>query len=126
LHPERIADRFASSLLMPAYIFAPIARAHSKTDFQTVRAMAESFDTSQTATAIRLVEDRHFVACLVWHGRQGQKGFACSPHPPGPPSLLGRTITDPRPSINLPRFAVSQWCRSCLGHDARFVFAKAA
>src|SRR5438105_3343250 len=27
LNPERIADRFASSLLMPAYIFAPIARA---------------------------------------------------------------------------------------------------
>jgi hypothetical protein len=82
LHPERIADRFASSLLMPAYIFGPIARASPKSDFQTVRAMAETFDTSRTATAIRLVEDRHFVACLVCHGRQGRKWFTRSPDVP--------------------------------------------
>lgn len=82
LHPERIADRFASSLLMPAYLFRPIARAYPKADFQTVRAIADTSDTSRTATAIRLVEDRHFVACLVCHSSQGRKWFTRSPEVP--------------------------------------------
>lgn len=82
LHPERVADRFASSLLLPAYIFRPIARAYPKADFQTVRAIADTFETSRTATAIRLVEARHFVACLVCHGLRGRKWFTRSPEVP--------------------------------------------
>ena len=82
LHPERVADRFASSLLLPAYIFRPIARAYPKADFQTVSAIADTFDASRTATAIRLVENRHFVACLVCHGLRGRKWFTRSPEVP--------------------------------------------
>lgn len=82
LNPERIAERFASSLLMPAYLFRPIARAYPKVEFQTIRAIAQIFDTSRTATAIRLIEDRQFVACLVCHGRQGRKWFTRSPDVP--------------------------------------------
>jgi Zn-dependent peptidase ImmA (M78 family) len=66
LGSERAADRFASSLLMPEYLFRPAARAHPKVSFQTVRSIAELFDTSTTATAIRLVEDRYFPAVLIW------------------------------------------------------------
>jgi hypothetical protein len=80
--PERVADSYAAQLLMPAYIFDPIARSHPKATFQTVTAIADLFDTSITATAIRLVEGRHFPAVLVCHGSQGRKWFTRSPDVP--------------------------------------------
>jgi hypothetical protein len=82
LSRERAADRFASSLLMPEFILRPIARAYPKADFQTVRAIADNFDTSVTATAIRLTEGRYFTAVLVCHGPEGRKWFARSPDVP--------------------------------------------
>jgi IrrE N-terminal-like domain len=82
LGSERAADRFASSLLMPEYLFRPAARAHPKVSFQTVRSIAELFDTSTTATAIRLVEDRYFPAVLICHDLHGRKWFARSPDVP--------------------------------------------
>ena len=82
MNPEKVADRFASSLLMPDYLFRPIARAFTKADFNTVREIADQFGTSNTATAIRLVEDNYFVACLVCHGCDGRKWFARSSEVP--------------------------------------------
>jgi Zn-dependent peptidase ImmA (M78 family) len=78
LSSERIADRFASSLLMPEFLFRPIARHFSKIDFEAVRKIADAFDTSITATAMRLVEAGYFVGCLVCHGSRGRKWFARS------------------------------------------------
>jgi hypothetical protein len=77
-----VADSYAAQLLMPAYIFDPIARSNPKATFQTVAATADLFDTSITATAIRLVEGRHFPAVLVCHGPKGRKWFARSPDIP--------------------------------------------
>jgi uncharacterized protein DUF955 len=79
---ERIADSYAAQLLMPAYIFDPIARAHPKLVFQTVSTIADVFETSVTATAIRLVEGRHSPAILVCHGPKGRKWFTRSPDVP--------------------------------------------
>jgi hypothetical protein len=79
---ERRADAYAAQLLMPAYIFDPIARSYPKETFQTVTAIADLFDTSITATAIRLVEGRHFPAVLVCHGPQERKWFTRSPDIP--------------------------------------------
>lgn len=78
LSPERVADRFASNLLMPDYLFQPIARRFAKIDFEAVRKIADAFDTSRTATAIRLVEAGYFMGCLVCHGSRGRKWFARS------------------------------------------------
>jgi hypothetical protein len=82
LGPERVADRFASSLLMPDYIFRPVASAHRRTTFEAVRAIADIFATSRTATAIRLVEGSYFTGCLVCHEPHGRKWFARSPDVP--------------------------------------------
>lgn len=79
---ERVADSYAAQLLMPTYIFDPIARSYPKATFQTVTAIADLFDTSMTATAIRLVEGRHFPAVLVCHGPKGRKWFTRSPEIP--------------------------------------------
>ncbi|MCI0599895.1 MAG: ImmA/IrrE family metallo-endopeptidase [Beijerinckiaceae bacterium] len=77
--PERIADMYAAELLMPNYLFRPIARQYSKLTFKTITTIAEAFQASNTATAIRLVEGDYFPALLVCHGLQGRKWFARAP-----------------------------------------------
>jgi len=76
LSPERIADGYAADLLMPRYLFKPAARVYPKLNFKTVSELASAFDASITATAIRLVEDRHSPALLVCHGKGGRKWFS--------------------------------------------------
>jgi hypothetical protein len=80
--PERVADIYAADLLMPHYLFRPAARQQSKLTFAAVNALAGIFNTSQTATAIRLVEGDHSPALLVCHGSQGRKWFVRAPSVP--------------------------------------------
>ena len=82
LSPERVADGFAADLLMPAYLFKPFARQHAKLTFNAVNSLAEIFNTSQTATAVRLVESDHAPALLVCHGPKGRKWFTRAPSVP--------------------------------------------
>ncbi|MEN2989346.1 ImmA/IrrE family metallo-endopeptidase [Tistrella sp. BH-R2-4] len=82
LSPERVADGFAAHLLMPAYLFKPLARQHGRLTFKAVNALAEAFRTSQTATAIRLVESDHAPALLICHGAKGRKWFTRAPSVP--------------------------------------------
>jgi hypothetical protein len=80
---ERTADNYAAQLLMPGYLLQPIARAHPKLTFQTIRTIADTFETSLTCTAIRLVESRHSPAILTCHGPNGRKWFTRSTDVPG-------------------------------------------
>jgi hypothetical protein len=79
---ERLADAYAADLLLPRYLFVPLSRQHAKLSFRAVRDLADLFDTSLTATAIRFVESRHSPAMLVCHGHQGRKWFTRSPDVP--------------------------------------------
>jgi hypothetical protein len=76
MSPERIANNYAADLLMPRYLFAPIARSFSKLNFKTVDDIAGIFHTSRPAAAIRLVEHGHSPAVLVCHASGGRKWFA--------------------------------------------------
>jgi len=80
--PERIADGYAADLLMPGYLFRPLAQAQKKLNFTAIKALADAFDSSQTATAIRLVETDHTPSMLVCHGPKGRKWFVRSPSVP--------------------------------------------
>ncbi len=82
LASERLADSYAADLLMPAYLFRPLALQQSKLDFKAVGILAETFKTSQTATAIRLVEGDHSPALLVCHSLQKRKWFIKAPSIP--------------------------------------------
>ena len=82
LSPERVADGYAGDLLMPKYIFRPLARAYAKLTFKAVAALSDAFRTSQTATAIRLVESDHTPAILVCHGPKGRRWFTKAPSVP--------------------------------------------
>jgi hypothetical protein len=76
--PEARANQFAANLLMPEFMFRPIARSHPMT-FDTVNDLAKEFQTSRTATAIRLVEIGSYPAMLVCYGMGGRRW-----HIPGP------------------------------------------
>lgn len=61
---ERRANEFASELLLPVYLFDPLARNRSL-DLETVRDLADTFQTSLTATAIKLVRRGSYPAVLA-------------------------------------------------------------
>jgi hypothetical protein len=82
LEPERVANTYAADLLMPNYMFQPIARQYAKLNFKTVNALSEIFETSKTATGFRLITSDHSPALLVCHGRNGRKWFVRSPSVP--------------------------------------------
>ena len=77
--PERLADAYAADLLMPHYLFQPLAREQGKLTFKAVNALADTFNTSLTATAIRLVESDHSPALLIRHGMRGRRWFTRAP-----------------------------------------------
>jgi Zn-dependent peptidase ImmA (M78 family) len=82
LSPERVANNYAADLLMPHYLFRPLARQHAKLTFKAVSVLAETFATSHTATAIRLVQSDHSPVLLVCHGPNGRKWFTRAPSVP--------------------------------------------
>ncbi len=73
-NPERRANRYATELLLPDFMFAPRARNRPIT-FQTVQELASEFKTSLTATAIRLVELGSFPAMIVCNGLERRHWF---------------------------------------------------
>ncbi len=80
--PERVADGFASDLILPHYLFKPLARQRKRLTFKIVAELAATFSASITATAIRLVEADIFPALVICHGPQGRKWFARAPMVP--------------------------------------------
>lgn len=82
LSPERVADGYAADLLMPYYLFKPLARQQGKPSLKAVVALADMFDASKQAAAIRLVESDLIPALIVCHGPLGRKWFARAPSVP--------------------------------------------
>ena len=76
--PERIADGFASDLLLPRYILDPLLRKMKRPSLAVVRELAARFGTSLTATTIKMMEANHFPMMLVCHGESGRRWFDAS------------------------------------------------
>jgi Zn-dependent peptidase ImmA (M78 family) len=74
-NPETRANRYASDLLMPDFMFKPRATALKTVDFETVKSLAQVFETSLTATAIRLVERGPLPSILVCSSGEGIEWF---------------------------------------------------
>jgi Zn-dependent peptidase ImmA (M78 family) len=79
---ERIADGYAADLLMPSYLFKPAALRLKKVTFSAVTELANLFQTSRTATALRLVGVGPEPAMLICHGPEGRKWFNRGPDVP--------------------------------------------
>ncbi len=110
-HFEHTADAYASQLLMPGYLFDDLAKPRKLT-FQTIETLAGEFETSITATAIRLVAGGHSPSILICHGPQGRKWFARSPGVPDrwfpqdqldPESFAFDVLFGKRPNNSMPR-----------------------
>ena len=80
-NPERRANQYAADLLLPQKMFSPRAKNREIT-FATVRDLAHLFETSVTATAIRLVEFGSFPAMIVCNDRVGRRWFRPGPDVP--------------------------------------------
>lgn len=74
---ESVANMYASDLLLPAHMFKPVANKKAAT-FETVRALADSFQTSLTATSIRLVQHGSFPSMVICSNAAGRKWFVRS------------------------------------------------
>lgn len=93
LDPERQADRFSADLLMPAYLFRPVADSLKKMTMDGAEKLSEIFDVSLTTAAVRLLELGPAPAMLVCHGPQGRRWFRRHPDLPEtffPPKELDR------------------------------------
>lgn len=81
-NPEHNANRYSADLLLPGSMFAIRAKNRPIT-LETVRDLSESFQTSLTATAIRLVELGSFPAMIVCNEKQGcRRWFVRNPDVP--------------------------------------------
>ena len=75
---EGVANRYAAELLLPQYLFQPLVKKRPVT-FETVRWLAEQFETSITATAIRAIQLTDCHAVLICSSDQGRQWFELSP-----------------------------------------------
>jgi hypothetical protein len=71
-NPERRANAFAAELLLPERMFLPVARSLPLT-LATVHSLAATFETSLTATAIRLIQVGPQPAMVVCSTRAGKR-----------------------------------------------------
>jgi hypothetical protein len=77
-HREKVADDFASRLLLPDFLIEPRARLIRRLTFAEVAKLGAEFRVSKTATARRLVEMNLFPCLLVGYGRRGRRWFTKS------------------------------------------------
>ena len=70
---EAAANSFAGKLLLPTYLLEPLAKQHRKFDFHTIGQIADEFDTSLTATAIRILESRLAPLMLISYTQLARK-----------------------------------------------------
>ncbi|MFN0120868.1 MAG: ImmA/IrrE family metallo-endopeptidase [Blastocatellia bacterium] len=80
-NPEKRANRFARELLIPARMFRDMAQ-DRPLNFETVRYLAKTFQTSLTATALRLVELGDTPAMLVCYNRHRRVWYVTAANVP--------------------------------------------
>ena len=116
VNTEERANRYATDLLLPRTMFAPLAQ-NKPITFTTVLELAKIFQMSQTATAIRLVELGSYPAIVYCTKGSRRKWFARSPDfldniwPrdwPGTGSLAHQIISGAE-RVNPRRVPVSEW-----------------
>tara|TARA_R100000789_G_scaffold22040_2_gene24739 strand:- start:226 stop:990 length:765 start_codon:yes stop_codon:yes gene_type:complete len=78
-YAERLADEYAASLLMPRYLFNPLACQFQKPTIKTIESLQGVFHSSFTATAIRLADANLWPLIIICHGLHGRKWFHRSP-----------------------------------------------
>jgi hypothetical protein len=76
---EKVADIFASNLLMPNYLFRPPLMHASRLSFELAMDVAQQFRVSVTAALRRIVATDIFPAVLVSYGMKGRRWYEMAP-----------------------------------------------
>lgn len=79
---EKEADTFASHLLMPAGMFNDAIKPYGRPNFKQLGDVAAEFDTSLTATALRLVGVDALPTIIACYTRNGLRWHAAAEHVP--------------------------------------------
>jgi Zn-dependent peptidase ImmA (M78 family) len=79
---ERVADEYASDLVLPGYILAPLLRDFGRLTIKSLEEVASAFGTSRTATLRKIVDLDHYPVIMVCSGRARRKYFRASPSVP--------------------------------------------
>lgn len=79
---EKEADTFASHLLMPAALFQAAIQGAERPNFKQLGEVAALFDTSLTATALRLVGVDTLPAIIACYTKEGLRWQAAAKHVP--------------------------------------------
>lgn len=81
---ERAADQYAANLLMPWHMFKDECRQHRRLDLKTLKTVAGVFNTSQTATLIRMIDSKIYPnAMMINHSTGGRKWYRAADGVPG-------------------------------------------
>lgn len=80
--PEKVANDYASDLLLPRYILEPMSRGIARPNLAVFRELAEVFKASVTATLLKVIETDRFPLILVCHSEKGRRWFRSSPSVP--------------------------------------------
>lgn len=78
-NPELQADAYASDLLLPGYIFRPMIAEVDCLTLSAVKTLADRFETSMTATAIKALSTNRFPSLLICHSQSGMRWFRRPP-----------------------------------------------
>ena len=79
---EKVANGFASDLLLPPYLLSPVVRDYKTINVAAIREIARLFDASMSATAIKLVKSGLVTGMVVCHGTAGKRWHMPSPQVP--------------------------------------------
>lgn len=80
--PERVADDYASDMLIPRYMLDPLIRGMTRPTLKAIRDVSDAFNASLTATLLKIVEFDHFPIIVICHSTSGRRWFrraACIP-----------------------------------------------
>jgi hypothetical protein len=110
--PERIADEYASDLILPRYLIEPRIQDEPRLTIKALGEIADEFQASKTATLIKIVATGRFPVLMVCTTRAGRKWFRSSPAVPSrwfprndvsPDSLAFDMLYGNKPESSVPR-----------------------
>jgi Zn-dependent peptidase ImmA (M78 family) len=73
--PEIVADKYSADLLMPDYLFSPLAKQAPNASFDIILKLKKDFSTSITATALKYIQHSNELTMLVCHEQNGRRWF---------------------------------------------------
>lgn len=72
---EREADKYCAELIMPKFMFQPLARSFTIPSFAAIDELARTFKTSRMATSIRFIDMDIMPSTLIYYGTNGREWF---------------------------------------------------